>query len=205
MAHVEKRRRNGRVTYRARWRDPAGKERSKTFTRKLDADRFLLSIEDAKLRGAYVDPAAGRAPFATWAERWYKATAHLKPSTRHDYRELLDHHVLPKFHNYPWPVLTRSRCGNGSGGLVEGGPIGQARPEGAGRGLAVLGAASREGARRQRRCRLKRLPVAQQHESCSWTPARSSSSPPRWTSAGACWCCSAPTPGCGPARSWRSG
>jgi integrase len=97
MAHVEKRRRNGRVTYRARWRDPAGKERNKTFTRKLDADRFLLSIEDAKLRGAYVDPAAGKVPFGEWAERWYASTAHLKPSTRHDYRALLDHQALPRF------------------------------------------------------------------------------------------------------------
>src|SRR6266536_1376681 len=97
MAHVEKRRRNGRVTYRARWRDPSGKERNKTFTRKLDADRFLLSIEDAKLRGAYVDPAAGKVPFGEWAERWYASTAQLKPSTRHDYRAMLDHQALPRF------------------------------------------------------------------------------------------------------------
>jgi Phage integrase, N-terminal SAM-like domain len=86
-----------RETWRARWRDPAGKERSKTFARKIDAERFLLSTEDSKLRGAYVDPAAGRIPFGEWAERWYSSTAHLKPSTRHDYRALLDHQVLPTF------------------------------------------------------------------------------------------------------------
>jgi integrase len=86
-----------RETIRARWRDPAGRERSKTFARMLDANRFLVSIEDAKLRGAYVDPAAGKIPFGPWAERWYASTAHLKPSTRHDYRALLDHQVLPRF------------------------------------------------------------------------------------------------------------
>jgi hypothetical protein len=44
----------GRPRWRARYRDPAGRERSKSFTRKVDAERFLVSIEDAKLRGAYV-------------------------------------------------------------------------------------------------------------------------------------------------------
>jgi hypothetical protein len=34
-------------------------------------------VEDAKLRGAYVDPAAGKVNFGEWAERWYKTTAGL--------------------------------------------------------------------------------------------------------------------------------
>jgi hypothetical protein len=45
------------------------RERSKTFPRKIDAERHILSTEDAKLRGAYVDPAAGRVPFGEWATR----------------------------------------------------------------------------------------------------------------------------------------
>src|SRR6266487_5315338 len=63
----------------------------------VDADRFLVGVEDSKLRGAYVDPAGGKIAFQPWAERWYSSTAHLKPSTRHDYRALLDHQVLPRF------------------------------------------------------------------------------------------------------------
>jgi hypothetical protein len=54
-------------------------------------------VEDAKLRGAYVDPAAGKVNFGEWAERWYKTTAGLKPSTRHTYRQLLDYQILPTF------------------------------------------------------------------------------------------------------------
>jgi integrase len=87
----------GRNRWRARWRDPAGRQRSKSFARKVDAERFLLGVEDAKLRGAYVDPAAGRVNFGEWAERWYKTTAGLKPSTRHTYRQLLDYQILPTF------------------------------------------------------------------------------------------------------------
>jgi integrase len=63
----------------------------------VDAERFLVSIEDAKLRGAYVDPAAGRVPFAEWAERWFNTTAALRHTTRRDYRKLLDQQVLPAF------------------------------------------------------------------------------------------------------------
>jgi integrase len=87
----------GRPRWRARYRDPSGRERSKSFTRKVDAERFLVAVEDAKLRGAYVDPAAGRVPFSEWAERWYNTTAALRHTTRRDYRKLLDQQVLPAF------------------------------------------------------------------------------------------------------------
>jgi len=87
----------GRPRWRARYRDPAGRERSKSFTRKIDAERFLVSIEDAKLRGAYVDPAAGRVAFSEWAERWERTTVSLRPNTRKDYRTLLKNQVLPAF------------------------------------------------------------------------------------------------------------
>jgi hypothetical protein len=86
-----------RETWRARWRDPAGKEHAKTFTRKIDADRYLAEVEHAKLKGAYVDPKLGRTRFGELAERWHNTTAGLKPSTRHAYRVLLDLHVLPSF------------------------------------------------------------------------------------------------------------
>jgi integrase len=97
LSHVERRVQAGRVTYRARWRDPSGRERKRSFNRKTDAQRFLVGIEDAKLRGAYVDPAKGKVSFAEWAERWYATTADLKPGTRRTYRQLLDNQALPHF------------------------------------------------------------------------------------------------------------
>jgi integrase len=101
MGYIEdlrgKKQGEGRPRWRARYRDPSGRERSKSFARKVDAERFLVSVEDAKLRGAYVDPAAGRVPFAEWAERWERTTATLRPSTRKDYATLLKNQVLPAF------------------------------------------------------------------------------------------------------------
>jgi integrase len=59
--------------WRARYLDPLDRERSKTFARKADAERFLATVETDKLRGAYLDPSAGRvtldAFYAEWSQR----------------------------------------------------------------------------------------------------------------------------------------
>lgn len=49
MAHIERR---GPGRWRARYRGPDGKERSRTFDRKADAERFLVTVESDKLRGS---------------------------------------------------------------------------------------------------------------------------------------------------------
>ena len=40
------------------------------FDRKLDAQRHLASVEHAKLTGGYVDPAAGKVTFESYATEW---------------------------------------------------------------------------------------------------------------------------------------
>ena len=55
--------------WRARYRDPSGREHSKHFDRKLDATRWLASVEVARARGEWVDPALARIRFGEWAAR----------------------------------------------------------------------------------------------------------------------------------------
>ena len=82
--------------WRARWRTPDGRSRSQVFDRKVQAERWLTSIEHSKLTGAYVDPAAGKVTVAdywtTWSERqpW-------RASSRMSITSLFDRHVLPTF------------------------------------------------------------------------------------------------------------
>lgn len=45
--------RSGRGSWQARWRDPAGVDRSKNFARKVDANQHLVNLESDKLRGRY--------------------------------------------------------------------------------------------------------------------------------------------------------
>lgn len=59
--------------WRARYEDPDGNERSRMFARKQDAERFLTSITADLLRGAYVDPDAGKTTFGDFARRWLDA------------------------------------------------------------------------------------------------------------------------------------
>jgi len=49
MGFVERRSSEGR--YRARYRDPLGRQRSRSFVRKADAQRFLIEMEAEKGRG----------------------------------------------------------------------------------------------------------------------------------------------------------
>ena len=67
MASID-RRPDGR--YRARWREyPGGPQKTRTFDRKGDADRFLDAVRGDLARGLYVDPAGGRTLFGDYAEQ----------------------------------------------------------------------------------------------------------------------------------------
>ena len=81
----------GRIT------GPRRAQRNKTFARKIDAERFLASIESTKVNGTYVDPALAKVTIGEWAERWLDGQAHLKPSTRSRYEGILRKHIHPKW------------------------------------------------------------------------------------------------------------
>jgi integrase len=105
MAHIEKRTRGGRVSYRARYRAPDGTERNKTFRRKVDAEKFLATVESAKLRGTWTDPAAGRTTFAAWLEEWWGSAADLRPSTVARDEAYFNSLILPRFGGVPLAAI----------------------------------------------------------------------------------------------------
>jgi integrase len=59
--------------WQARYHDPDGRERTRDFERKQDAERFLAMITADVLRGSYVDPNAGKVRFAEVAQNWLDA------------------------------------------------------------------------------------------------------------------------------------
>lgn len=95
MASVEKR--DGRAApWQVRYRDPDGKSRSRQFARKVDAQRFLVEVEHRKQVGTYVDPAAGRVTFQTYAERWLAAQT-VDAKTVEGLTSHLRAHLVPAF------------------------------------------------------------------------------------------------------------
>jgi integrase len=107
MAHISRRQRNGKVTYLARYIDPSGRERAKSFTRKKDAERFLTKIENDKLRGTWTDPVLGRVRFADWYAEWRRATVELRPNTEARDERLFRLHILPRFGSRPLAAITQ--------------------------------------------------------------------------------------------------
>jgi integrase len=125
MGYIEdlksKRQGQGRLRWRVRYRDPAGRERAKSFARRRDAERFLQHAEADKLRGQWVDPKQGRTTVGELAERWYATTVTLKAKTREDYRSLLHNHVLPAFGGRAVASLDTLAVRSWLAGLVSGG------------------------------------------------------------------------------------
>jgi integrase len=86
-------------TWRARYRDAAGKECAKHFAKKADAQRWLDQVNASIITGSYVAPGRGKLSVGTWAETWLAGKVKLKPSTRATYQSIVDHHVKPRWGN----------------------------------------------------------------------------------------------------------
>lgn len=81
----------------AYWRDPSGKQRSKDFDRKRDAQRHEAEMKRSVESREWIDPRDGKVQVASlWNE--YMATRSIKPSTRASYEEV-------------WRVLVEQRWG----------------------------------------------------------------------------------------------
>ena len=98
MAYIEKR---GDKRWRARYRGPDGREHSKTFDRKGDAERFLTTVEAAKLEGRWTDPSHGKTTFSKLARDVMDSKLNIRRATRAKYESLLRVHLVPRFGDLP--------------------------------------------------------------------------------------------------------
>lgn len=94
MGSIQKR---DKARWRARYRGPDGRERSRTFPRKTEAEKFLAGIETALARGEWLDPARGSMKVDEWARAWMPTLTDLRPTTRQRLAGIVELHVLPEF------------------------------------------------------------------------------------------------------------
>lgn len=106
--------------WRARYRDPEGRERARHFARKADAERWLATMLADLARGGYVDPAAARTTFKEYAERWRAQQPH-RPETSRLYERTLRLHVYPVIGSRQLGALRRSDIQELVAGMVRGG------------------------------------------------------------------------------------
>jgi integrase len=107
VAHVEKRNRGGRTSWRARYRAPDGSERSRSFAKKSDAEQWLDAVRGDLAHGTYVDPAGGKKRFGEYAREWQATRVH-RPSTEVQVDSHMRNHILPKFDGRPIGSIRRS-------------------------------------------------------------------------------------------------
>ncbi len=98
--------RQGEVRYEVRLRGPDGKERSRTFRTKKDAERHERNHHATLDAGTWIDPRAGRTTLRAWAEEWQRTVVHLRPKTRKIYDGNLRNHILPVLGDHELAKLT---------------------------------------------------------------------------------------------------
>lgn len=106
---IDKRRtRDGEVRYEVRLRGTDGKERSRTFRTKKEAERYERSQQTAIEQGSWVDPRAGKVTLEAWAAEWQATVVHLRASTQRIYAVNLHNHILPELGDIQLGRLTPS-------------------------------------------------------------------------------------------------
>jgi integrase len=93
--------------YRARYRDPAGKEHAAHFATKSAAKRWLDEQTAAIVTHQYVDPRSGRVTFREYAEQRRSAQVH-RPSTQEHIEAKLRRHVYPVLGDRPMSSIRPS-------------------------------------------------------------------------------------------------
>ncbi len=104
------RRENGR--YRARYEGPDGRWHSRTFDRKVDAQRWLADQLSRLNHGMWIDPTAGLVTFDEYASAWLAAKTRIKPKTREGYLSLLRSRILPTFGRVRLAAIDRVLVGS---------------------------------------------------------------------------------------------
>lgn len=85
---------SSRPRWKARWREPGGKARSRVFARKLDAERWLAEMDHSRFSGFYRDPDAGKVTVREAGEAWRDRQVH-RDSTAAMMESHLRRHVYP--------------------------------------------------------------------------------------------------------------
>jgi len=100
------------VAYEVRYRDAAGKQRTKGgFRRKRDAAMYVVALEAGRHTGSLVPHSEGGVRFDVVAVAWaLSIQGRRKPQTIVGYEKLLASRVLPAFHARMLGCITVAGC-----------------------------------------------------------------------------------------------
>jgi len=91
----------GERRYEVRLRDPSGREYSRTFRTKREAEAFEDTQRADRARGAWLDPRTGEMAFGAWAKEWLDSDPGKSPSALARDETILRVHLLPTLADRP--------------------------------------------------------------------------------------------------------
>jgi integrase len=92
--------------WQATIRDPEGREVTKTFPKKVQAEQWETSKKNDRLRGSWVDRQAGLIKLADWVVEYSERATHRRATTIARDNAVLDHWIIPAFGNRPLSSIT---------------------------------------------------------------------------------------------------
>ena len=96
MASIDRRKTaKGENRYEVRYRAPDGRERSRTFRTRRDAEKYASTAEADKARGSWIDPRDAALTFGEVADRWLASNPGKRASTWAADESQLRVHVRP--------------------------------------------------------------------------------------------------------------
>lgn len=107
MAHI-RRHPVDHSKWQVRYRDPLGRERSRTFDRKVDAQRFADTVAADLHRDEWTDPKEGSIRFADWAAEVDRHQRRRRQSTKDRDASLIRSMIVPEFGEVPINKITRA-------------------------------------------------------------------------------------------------
>jgi integrase len=93
--------------WRARYRDGDGREHSKHFARKVDAQDWLDGVTADVVTGRWVDPRRAQTRFGVYSARWIEAQP-LRPTSRRTWSAYLRLHIDPAFGHRPLAAVNKT-------------------------------------------------------------------------------------------------
>ena len=103
---IQKRKDRPDKPYRARYWAPDGKQKSKSFAKKTDAQLWLRNELGKLDSGEWLDPKAGAVTVREWSETWLHGLTGKKPKTLSGYESILRSRLLPKFGDHQLRQVT---------------------------------------------------------------------------------------------------
>jgi integrase len=119
MGFVERR---AQGKWRARYRGPDGRERSRTLGRRIDAERWLRGQETAVSAGAWTDPGRGAITIDQWIDAWLPTRrADLRATSWERVASICDGHIRRRWGSRQLASISNAEVRAWSASLLDGG------------------------------------------------------------------------------------